>query len=143
MGLQINGSGASLFALRQLDRSTRGVADAQERLSSLLRLNRAADDAAGLAIAEGFRSDVRQFNTEVRSIQTGINAIQTAEGSLGAQFPWRTREVVALTAPRGIKTSATLGDLPFKPGTAALAAYGAANTGVTYIKAGLHGLNTY
>ncbi len=85
MGLQINGSGASLFALRQLDRTTRGIAGTQERLASLLRLNRAADDAAGLAIAEGFRSDVRQLNTEVRSIQTGINAIRTAEGSLGAQ----------------------------------------------------------
>ena len=79
MGLQINGSGASLFALRQLDRSTRGIAEAQERLSTLLRINRAADDAAGLAIAEGFRSDIRELNTEVRSIQTGINATQTAE----------------------------------------------------------------
>ena len=85
MGLQINGPGGSLSALRQLDRSTRGIAGAQERLASLLRINRAADDAAGLAIAEGFRSDVRQFNTEVRGIQTGINAIQTAEGGLGAQ----------------------------------------------------------
>ncbi len=79
-------------------------------------------------------------------LDTGVDIIDVKnvnEGSLGAQFPWRTREVVSLTAPRGIKTSATLGDLPFKPGTAALAAYGAANTGVTYIKAGLHGLNTY
>jgi uncharacterized protein (UPF0264 family) len=65
------------------------------------------------------------------------------EGSLGAQFPWHTRQVVELTRARGIKTSATLGDLPYKPGTAALAAYGAAQCGVTYIKAGLHGLNTY
>ncbi len=85
MGLQINGSGASLFALRQLDRTTRGIAGAQERLSSLLRINRAADDAAGLAIAEGFRSDVRQLNTEIRGIQSGVNLIQTAEGGLGAQ----------------------------------------------------------
>ena len=85
MGLQINGPGGSLFALRQLDRTTRGIAGAQERLASLLRINRAADDAAGLAIAEGFRSDVRQLNAEVRGIQTGVNAIQTAEGGLGAQ----------------------------------------------------------
>ena len=85
MGLQINGPGGSLFALRQLDRTTRGIAGTQERLSTLLRINRAADDAAGLAIAEGFRSDVRQLNTEVRGIQTGVNAIQTAEGGLGAQ----------------------------------------------------------
>jgi uncharacterized protein (UPF0264 family) len=67
----------------------------------------------------------------------------TKEGSLGAQFPWNTKKVVELTRPRGIKTSATLGDLPFKPGTASLAAFGSATTGVTYVKAGLHGLNTY
>ncbi len=72
-----------------------------------------------------------------------IDVKNVAEGSLGAQFPWRTRKVVELTRERGIRTSATLGDLPFKPGTAALAAFGAAHTGVTYIKAGLHGLNTY
>jgi len=79
-------------------------------------------------------------------IDTGVDIIDVMnvnEGSLGAQFPWHTREVVELTRKHGIKTSATLGDLPFKPGTAALAGYGAANTGVTYIKAGLYGLNTY
>lgn len=65
------------------------------------------------------------------------------EGSLGAQFPWNTRRIVELTRDHNIKTSATLGDLPYKPGTAALAAFGAATTGVTYIKAGLHGMNTY
>lgn len=65
------------------------------------------------------------------------------EGSLGAQFPWHTRKVVEATKPLGIKTSATLGDLPYKPGTAALAAFGAAHVGVTYIKAGLHGMNSY
>lgn len=72
-----------------------------------------------------------------------IDIKNVSEGSLGAQFPWHTREVVELTRARGIKTSATLGDLPYKPGTAALAAYGAAQCGVKYIKAGLHGLNTY
>ena len=72
-----------------------------------------------------------------------IDVKNTDEGSLGAQFPWLTREVVELTQMKRIRTSATLGDLPFKPGTAALAAYGAAQLGVTYIKAGLHGLNTY
>ncbi len=65
------------------------------------------------------------------------------EGSLGAQFPWRTRQVVDIARPHGIRTSATLGDLPFKPGTASLAAYGAIQTGVSYIKAGLHGVQTY
>jgi hypothetical protein len=65
------------------------------------------------------------------------------EGSLGAQFPWKTLEIVKLIHGNGITASATLGDLSYKPGTAALAAYGAALCGVNYIKAGLHGLNTY
>ena len=65
------------------------------------------------------------------------------EGSLGAQFPWHIAEIVSFIHGHGITASATLGDLPYKPGTAALAAYGAAQCGVNYIKAGLHGLNTY
>ena len=65
------------------------------------------------------------------------------EGSLGAQFPWNISEIVALIHRNRITASATLGDLPYKPGTAALAAYGAAHCRVNYIKAGLHGLNTY
>ena len=65
------------------------------------------------------------------------------EGSLGAQFPWHITEIVQCIHGHGITASATLGDLPYKPGTAALAAYGAAQCGVNYIKAGLHGLNTY
>lgn len=78
-------------------------------------------------------------------LDTGVDIIDVKnvnEGSLGAQFPWLIREVVELTREYGIKTSATLGDLPFKPGTAALAAYGAAVIGVTYVKAGLYGVKT-
>jgi uncharacterized protein (UPF0264 family) len=78
-------------------------------------------------------------------LDTGVDIIDVKnvnEGSLGAQFPWHIRKVVELTRQYGIKTSATLGDLPFKPGTAALAAYGAALTGITYIKAGLYGVKT-
>jgi uncharacterized protein (UPF0264 family) len=65
------------------------------------------------------------------------------EGSLGAQFPWNIVEIVDYIHGNGVTASATLGDLPYKPGTAALAAYGVAHCGVNYIKAGLHGLNTY
>jgi (5-formylfuran-3-yl)methyl phosphate synthase len=78
-------------------------------------------------------------------LDTGVDIIDVKnvnEGSLGAQFPWHIRKVVELTRQYGIKTSATLGDLPFKPGTAALAAYGVAVTGITYIKAGLYGVKT-
>jgi (5-formylfuran-3-yl)methyl phosphate synthase len=65
------------------------------------------------------------------------------EGSLGAQVPWTITEIVDYIHGNGVTASATLGDLPYKPGTAALAAYGVAHCGVNYIKAGLHGLNTY
>jgi (5-formylfuran-3-yl)methyl phosphate synthase len=66
-----------------------------------------------------------------------------AEGSLGAQFPWVLTEIVNDVKGPGILCSATLGDLTYKPGTAALAAFGAASCGVGYIKAGLHGVSNY
>jgi len=65
------------------------------------------------------------------------------EGSLGAQFPWIIKDIVRAVKNTEILCSATLGDLPFKPGTAALAAFGAINCGVKYIKAGLYGIKTY
>ena len=65
------------------------------------------------------------------------------EGSLGAQFPWVTKTIVEEFRDSEVLTSATLGDLPYKPGTAALAALGAASCGVDYIKAGLHGVKNY
>lgn len=61
------------------------------------------------------------------------------EGSLGASFPWIIREVISRIPDRNVIFSATLGDLPHKPGTAALAALGAVSCGVKYVKAGLHG----
>lgn len=86
------------------------------------------------------------YEEAVSILDTGVDIIDVKnvnEGSLGAQFPWHTKKVVELARIRGIRTSATLGDLPYKPGTAALAAFGAAQCGVTYIKAGLYGMNTY
>jgi (5-formylfuran-3-yl)methyl phosphate synthase len=63
-----------------------------------------------------------------------------AEGSLGASFPWIIRSVAeSLGGAPDITVSATLGDLPYKPGTAALAALGAIAAGARYVKAGLHG----
>src|SRR5262249_31648966 len=72
-----------------------------------------------------------------------LDVKNTKEGSLGAQFPWNTKRVVELAKPYKLTVSATLGDLPFKPGTASLAAYGCAMTGAGYIKAGLYGAKTY
>lgn len=64
------------------------------------------------------------------------------EGSLGASFPWVIRDVIDTIADPKIIFSATLGDLPHKPGTASLAALGAVSCGVKYVKAGLHGSRT-
>jgi len=65
------------------------------------------------------------------------------EGSLGASFPWIIRGIVDRFKNSGVLFSATLGDLPHKPGTASLAALGAAASGAQYIKAGLHGTTNY
>lgn len=104
MGFQINGTNASLFGLRQLDQTTRGIASAQERLGSLLRITSAADDAAGLAIAERFRTQVLELNTEIRGIQSGVNLIQTAEGGLSSQSQ-------AVSRIRELATQAATGTL--------------------------------
>ena len=63
------------------------------------------------------------------------------EGSLGANYPWVIREIRAIV-PADKPVSATLGDVPYKPGTVAQAALGAAVSGATYIKVGLMGCMT-
>lgn len=65
------------------------------------------------------------------------------EGSLGAQPPWVTQEIVQMFKGKGVLCSAALGDLPNKPGTIALASFGAAHTGADYLKAGLYGAKNY
>jgi (5-formylfuran-3-yl)methyl phosphate synthase len=65
------------------------------------------------------------------------------EGSLGAQFPWILKDITDELREASVLSSATLGDLIYKPGTASLAAYGAALCGVDYVKAGLFGVSIY
>jgi len=67
-----------------------------------------------------------------------VDVKNVAEGSLGASFPWIVRDAVRVARQHRVMTSAALGDLSFKPGTASLAAAGLAATGVDFIKAGLH-----
>lgn len=85
MGLGINTNSAALGASRQIDRATGLVNRNLQQLSSALRINRAADDASGLAIAERFNSLARQFRGEINNLQSGISAAQTADGGLSAQ----------------------------------------------------------
>ena len=82
MGLVINTNVPALNTSRILRRSTGALNKSLERLSSGLRINRAADDAAGLAIAESFRSQVRGTAVAQRNAQDGISLVQTAEGAL-------------------------------------------------------------
>ena len=73
---------AAANANRQLGISTSSLSKSTEKLSSGYRINRAADDAAGLSISEKMRSQVRGLNKASSNAQDGISAIQTAEGAL-------------------------------------------------------------
>jgi flagellin len=82
MGMQINTNVAALNSYRNLSNTQNALGKSLEKLSSGLRINRAADDAAGLAISEGLRSQVGGLKVASRNAQDGISVIQTAEGSL-------------------------------------------------------------
>lgn len=82
MGLFVNTNVASLNAQRNLNNTTRGMAQSFQRLSSGLRINSAKDDAAGLAIAERFSTQIRGLNQAVRNTNDGVSLAQTAEGGL-------------------------------------------------------------
>jgi flagellin len=72
----------SLNAWRSLSITNTSLAKSLEKLSSGLRINKAADDAAGLAISEKMRAQIKGLNQAVRNAQDGISLIQTAEGAL-------------------------------------------------------------
>lgn len=85
MGLRINNNVPALNAQRQTEQTSRRLIEGFQRLASGRRINQAADDAAGLAIAERFRSRVLQATQELENLQTGVNLVQTAEGGLESQ----------------------------------------------------------
>jgi len=82
MGLRVNTNVASLNARRHLYNTTMQFNKSMERLSSGLRINRSGDDAAGLAISEGLKSDIRALDQASRNAADGISMVQVAEGSL-------------------------------------------------------------
>ncbi len=82
MGLSVNTNIAALNAYRNLSNTQNDLSKSLEKLSSGLRINRAADDAAGLAISEGLRSQIGGTQQAVRNAQDGISVVQTAEGAL-------------------------------------------------------------
>ncbi|SDP95066.1 flagellin, partial [Litchfieldia salsa] len=80
--MRINHNIAALNTHRQLTTASRAQAKSMEKLSSGLRINRAGDDAAGLAISEKMRGQVRGLEQASRNAQDGISLMQTAEGAL-------------------------------------------------------------
>ncbi len=82
MGLRINTNVASLSAQRNLHKASSRLAKSFGRLSSGLRISRASDDAAGLAISERMRAQVRSLQQAQRNANDGISLVQTAEGAL-------------------------------------------------------------
>jgi flagellin len=112
MGLRINTNVAGLRTTRILRRSTLDLNKSLERLSSGLRINRAGDDAAGLAIAESFRSVKQGAQVAQRNAQDGISLVQTAEGALSetVNILQRIREL-AVQAANGTNSNRNRADL--------------------------------
>lgn len=82
MGLRIRTNVASINAQRKLSHSTKAIQDSAGKLASGKRINKAADDAAGLAIASNLTADVRSLMQAQRNANDGISLVQTAEGGL-------------------------------------------------------------
>lgn len=95
MSLVINSNITSMNAAVNVSRTQRKLATSFEKISSGLRINRAADDAAGLAIAEGLDARGRSAEQAMRNVNDGISAIQVAEGATNeiAEILKRMREL--------------------------------------------------
>src|ERR671919_202382 len=82
MGLRIQNNVEAFNTHRQLTTTSTAAAKSMEKLSSGYRINRAADDAAGLAISEKMRGQIGGLAQAQRNAQDGISLVQTAEGAL-------------------------------------------------------------
>jgi len=82
MGLRIQTNIQALTAQRNLVNSTESNNQSMEKLASGYRINKAADDAAGLAISEKLKADIRGLNMAKRNASDGVSLVQTAEGGL-------------------------------------------------------------
>lgn len=93
--MNISHNASATTALNMVAKNTNQVAKSVEKLSSGQRINRAGDDAAGLAISEKMRSQIRGLNQASRNAQDGISLVQTAEGGLqkGQEILQRVKEL--------------------------------------------------
>jgi flagellin len=107
MGLSVYNNVEAQNAHRLLSNTGTQLNKSMERLSSGLRINRAADDAAGLAVSEGMRSQIRGMNVASRNAQDGVSMVQVADGALGnvGDMLQRVRDL-AVQASNGTLTDA-------------------------------------
>ncbi len=107
MGLRVNTNIASMTAQRQMGVVTSRLQGNYSRLASGLRISTAADDAAGLAISERMRSQIRSLGAAGRNAQDGISLVQTAEGALNevSNLLGRMRELSVQSANGTLSTA--------------------------------------
>ncbi len=108
MGLRINQNIEAMNSYRNLSGTSSMLAKSLEKLSSGLRINRAADDAAGLSISENLRSQINGFKVASRNAQDGISLIQTAEGALNetTSLLQRVRDLTVQASNSGVNDQA-------------------------------------
>ena len=102
-GIGINSNILSLNAQRRLAESSAVLGKVFERLATGLRVNRAADDAAGLAVASALNTDVRVYTQAIRNVNDGLSALSIAEGALSelTNISIRQRELAQQAANEG------------------------------------------
>lgn len=93
MVVRIGSNIASLKAQRSLTDATGTLSATFERLSSGMRINRASDDAAGLAVADSLKNQKRLYTTSIRNMNDGLSALSIATGSLSSQSTIITRMI--------------------------------------------------
>jgi len=107
MSLFVNTNVSSLNAQRQLFDSGNSLSTSFERLSSGFRINRAADDAAGLQITDRFTSQIQGLDQSVRNANDAISLVQTAEGALNETTTSLQRiRTLSIQSQNGINSSA-------------------------------------
>lgn len=112
MAQVINTNVAALFAGAALNRSAQGLQTAQQRLSSGLRINSAADDATGLVTASTYDKSIRGTNVAIRSANDAISTAQTNDGYLGQvqENLLRMSEILVQTPAGNAETTALIAE---------------------------------
>ncbi|HZC53706.1 MAG TPA: flagellin [Mycobacterium sp.] len=110
MSLRINTNVSALTAYQNLNKNQNALSSAIEKLSSGMRINKAADDAAGLSISQGLTSQINGLTQAVSNAQDGVNVAQIADGALGTSQAvlQRMRTLVVQAANSGTQGADSL-----------------------------------